>query len=446
LFLVPSLLLLPGQKLRAEVPCDGELHAVAYEADTLPEDDPLAPWEAGPVGEVDARIADGVLVVTAAEDSYVTYGRSEPGLAGAASYDMEVRVWFANLVLPPSMSTAGFGIRDGEKEGTVYFQDGQEKRILIDLATGERLEHPLDWQVPHVYRLEAVRGDGFRVYVDGELTFDVAYGDLFDVPGEAEVTLSGFFGAESTSYWDFVRYSFCLAPEAPERPPLAEQIDNLERAAGELDAPRPVKLWLRGRLEQAARQQDPARQGRIFYRIGRQLFMMKHAGVVGDDAGEFETLLDFARDTVAPEIERRDGYLNRIEITAAPLKSSSVVPGRVPARMRLFTSLRLTGRDLRPRPGRKLVVYARVGVVQESTGEMVFLGGQAKDVPEDLKAGRVYEVEPMDVDWSGETSTGDLVQVGDHFSMIVIGELAEMDIASGEIVGHLDQAGNLGQI
>ena len=250
LFLVPPLLLLPGQKLRAEVPCDGELHAVAYEADTLPEDDPLAPWEAGPVGEVDARIADGVLVITAAEDSYVTYGRGEPGLAGAASYDMEVRVWFANLVVPPSMSTAGFGIRDGEKEGTVYFQDGQEKRILIDLATGERLEHPLDWQVPHVYRLEAVRGDGFRVYVDGELTFDVAYGDLFDVPGEAEVTLSGFFG----------------------------------------------------------------------------------------------------------------------------------------------------------------------------------------------------EVEPMDVDWSGETSTGDLVQVGDHFSMIVIGELAEMDIASGEIVGHLDQAGNLGQI
>ena len=439
LFLVPPLLLLPGQELRAEVPCDGELHAVAYEADTLPEDDPQAPWEAGPVGEVDARIEDGVLVITAAEDSYVTYGRGEPGLAGAASYDMEVRVWFANLVVPPSMSTAGFGIRDGEKEGTVYFQDGQEKRILIDLATGERLEHPLDWQVPHVYRLEAVRGDGFRVYVDGELTFDVAYGDLFDVPGEAEVTLSGFFGAESTSYWDFVRYSFCLAPEAPERPPLAEQIDNLERAAGELDAPRPVKLWLRGRLERAARQQDPARQGRIFYRIGRQLFMMKHAGVVGDDAGEFETLLDFARDTVAPEIDRREGYRGKLSITAAIVKNEGVVPGLEPARIRLFVDLLPSGQHAGNSGNYDFALAARVGVVDARTGEVKKVASDFAFLPSRLPGGQPYRAGALDFTWDGGFTDGGQAGAGDYFLLDATVEYLQLERQSGQVVRWLDE-------
>lgn len=208
---------------RAEIPCDLslELYAVNYEGDTLPEDDPVAPWAAGPVGDAAARIENGVLIIEAGPGSYITYGREEPDVRSATAYSMEASVWFSNLVVPPTQSTASMGISDGEKEAALYFQDGLNKRILVDLATGERVEFPIDWEQPHTYRIEVERDQNMLVFADDSVVFDIPYEDLFDTLNDnAGLFLSGFHGAESTSYWDYVRYRIC-APPPDNFPPVA---------------------------------------------------------------------------------------------------------------------------------------------------------------------------------------------------------------------------------
>ena len=48
--------ILTVSKSGADIPCSTDLYQVDYEGDTLPEDDPVAPWVAGPVGNATARV------------------------------------------------------------------------------------------------------------------------------------------------------------------------------------------------------------------------------------------------------------------------------------------------------------------------------------------------------------------------------------------------------
>ncbi|HUS84509.1 MAG TPA: hypothetical protein VMX56_05160, partial [Anaerolineales bacterium] len=288
-----------------------------------------------------------------------------------------------------------------------------------------------------------------QVYVNNVLALSVPYADLDNVADVLpELTAPSLFGIgsdQSDTVWDNVSYEVC-EQVTPEPPPIEEQIVNLQAAAEQLDAPRSVKLWLQGHLEHADQIEDPIEQGQAFYRIGRQLFMMKFAGVVADDAAEFETLLDFARNTVAPEIERRDGYLGKVEITAAPTKVATVVPGQVSGKIRIFATVNVSTQNSHHGNGTQLGLLTRVGVVDIDTGTVLYMAANVNMLPQELPAGRTFEVGPIDVEWGGETSTGDLVQAGRQFGVDAVAGLVQVDAESGEIVGQLDQAANLGQM
>ncbi len=443
---MPCALILPAGRVLADIPCNYPIVQIGYEADTLPEDDPQAPWQPSTPGDVSARVEDGVLIIEAlVEGTWITYNRDEPSLMRASAYAMEARLWFADIAAQPTISLGTLKLKDGQKEIVLHFQGDQPQRVQVELSSGESLTYELNIEEPHVCRIEATRGGSTVIYVDGEAVIEVAYDDLVDNLESSGLEMAAFNAAESTSYWDYVRYSFCAPPEE-QRPPIEEQIANMQDAAGQLDAPRPVQLWLQGHLEHAGQIDDPLEQGRAFYRIGRQLFMMKFAGVVAGDAAEFETLLDFARDTVAPELERRDGYLGKVEITAAPIKVATVVPGRVAGKIRIFATVKASTQNSHHGNKTQLGLLTRVGVVDIGTGAVLYMASNVSPLPQHLPAGRTFEVGPIDVEWGGETSVGGLVQAGKQFDVDVIAGLVQVDIESGEIVGQLDQAANLGQM
>jgi len=176
------------------------------------------------------------------------------------------------------------------------------------------------------------------------------------------------------------------------------------------------------------------------------VFIFKFVHLINEDATELETLLDFARTTVAPDVERRDGYFNRISITAAPLKEESLVPGETTARMRIFATFKpgmlyaYGGQDNIPG------LLVQFGVVEVSTGTVVYTGGTVHNLPDDMIPGRNYEVGPFDAEWNGQTNAGDLVPVGSRFAFDVSISPVQLDVQTGEVVGTFDQSANLGEI
>jgi hypothetical protein len=206
-----------------ECPPPGALTQVAYEADTLPEDDPVAPWNLDSlIGEVTRRVEGGVLVIGAsAFDAGVIYSRSEESLVRAEWFWLEARVWFDDLLAPPHHGPAVLSFADGEKEAGLHFIDYGWTRVLrLEPVAGGSPEIEFDWTAPHVFGLSVERHGRVRALVDGAEVFDVAYDDLGPGGGSGGFGLAMFGSEESTGYWDFVRYEICAAP-AENRPPVA---------------------------------------------------------------------------------------------------------------------------------------------------------------------------------------------------------------------------------
>ena len=216
--------MLPASESRADIPCSTDLYQVNYEGDTLPEDDPVTPWGKSVVGDATAYLDNGYLVIDASsEGSFISYNRNEPDLGTASAYSMEARMRISTLAPHLTQTLAAIGVQDGEKEAVVHIDNGVTRRITVGLANGQQLEHLVDWEVEHEYKIEVVRYGSMLVYVDGQLVFDpIPYEDLHDLTGgDVGLFVTGFHGAETVSHWDFVRYDICAPGEE-----VCDGIDN----------------------------------------------------------------------------------------------------------------------------------------------------------------------------------------------------------------------------
>ncbi len=229
---------LSPQTARAAVPCDDPLVQVAYEADTLPEDDPVAPWIANVTGDVLAFVEGGILTIVAQANGSVVYDRGEERMASSDAYAFSARVWLEQT--QPDASRAGIliGGKDGIKSPRIILFDWPDygrRFVRLETLSWPAPEVELDWSEPHAYRLEVERGGLVRVYVDGGLIIEHPYADLTDcTPGEESFGLSQFGMAESIVHWDWVRYEFCTSPEEPSnKPPVAEAGDNQSASVGQ---------------------------------------------------------------------------------------------------------------------------------------------------------------------------------------------------------------------
>jgi hypothetical protein len=243
-------------------------------------------------------------------------------------------------------------------------------------------------------------------------------------------------------HWDWVRYELCPAGGGSEEPPtMAEQVARMQAEAAGLEAPRPIAAWLERRLERVAEEPDPGRQATELYEIGRHLFVLRRAGVVSGEAGRLEALLDFGRYSLAPEAERREGYLGRVEILEALVKAEGFYPGAEEAHLRLFVSLSPAAIHALMLPGRRYGLLGRTGAVRVATGEVVHLGKALVPLGRVVSLGPVSRVEEVDVRWDGSLDGGGLAEAGQRYLLDAAVELVELDAAGERVVGVVDQAG-----
>jgi hypothetical protein len=419
---------------------------VAYEADTLPEDDPVSPWTpnqscAEPAA---ATVEGGVLTVSAPPNCGVAYDRKEDALARASAFALQARLWLESSEPESWISEGTLGAKDGAKYVTLHFmvfEDTGRRFMRLETLNAPLAEVDIDWRVPHVYRLEVVREETARVFVDGVLVIERPYQDLEDTqPGEEGFGLSQFGTGGSVMHWDWVRYELCPADGGSEEPPsMAEQVARMQAEAAGLEASRPIAAWLERRLERAAEEEDPGRQATELLEIGRHLFVLRRAGVISGEAGRLEALLDFGRLTAAPEVERTAGYLGRVEIAGSLVKSGGVVPGVEDGHLRLFVRTR----PWRGLPwGRRPALVARAGVVRVATGELIRFERAVVELEQGVFLGAGTRVQEVDLRWDGFSELGEGAVTGQEF--VLVGSVEQVELApSEERVAWLhDQAGD----
>jgi hypothetical protein len=215
----------------AEVPCTGEPVEIGYEADTLPEDDPMHPWGRTQIGSVSTWVSGGLLVIEAPGDGdELIYTRGEADLANAAAYSIESRLRFT--VLHEWSGGGSLSIRDGAKQASLHFIQGSDPFVRFELGVEPSPEWPLDLTQPHTFRIDVIRDEAALVFVDGAQVLEAAYRDLREAPpGQAELGLTFFGGAHSTSHWDWVRYEAC--PAESNNPPIANAGPDLRAVVGD---------------------------------------------------------------------------------------------------------------------------------------------------------------------------------------------------------------------
>ena len=381
----------------------------------------------------------------------VLFYRVEESLATSTRYELEANVSVSRYLLPPDNPTVGIGISDGTRlakaEAGPDIASGMleiEGRIEPFVISG------IDWSEPVTVRfvIDKTESDPAahtaELYINGTLRLAVPYEMLPATDPSVPPLIFAIGGRGTNSVWDFARYAVCQPPE--ERPPLAQQVAALKEEVEALDMPPVFRVFFSRRLDQALAEPDRLAQGQAFYRIGRELFVLKRVGLLREGAVAFETLLDFARVTAAPEVGREDGYFGRLEIASVLPKSSEVVPGEQPAAIRVFATVRpalLHGWN----PDRYAYgLMARSGIVDIGTGEMLESHGEFYELPANLHPGQRYQPEPMDFEWAGNQQDGTLVRQGEQFFVDTTVGYVIMDRFTGQIAGHLDQSSSFGEI
>jgi hypothetical protein len=446
-------LLLSASSARADVSCpSGAAISIAYECDTIPEESPTGAWEVQ-VRHPASWWSDGEYLHLDAFDPLgeVIFYRVEESLATSKRYEIEVNVSVSRYLPPPDNPTVGIGISDGTKLAKA--EAGPD--IGIGELTVEGTGEPfvilgIDWSQPVTVRWKIDRtasdpaAHSAELYVKGALRLTIPYQELPDTDPSVPPLIFAIGGRGTDSVWDFARYAVCQPPE--ERPPLAQQVDALKTEVEALDMPPVFRVFFSRRLDQALAQPDRLSQAQAFYRIGRELFFLKRAGLLRDDAAAFETLLDFARTTAAPEVGREEGYFGRLELTSVLPKSSDVVPGKQPAAIRVFATVRSALLHGWNASRYAYGLMARTGIVDIGTGEMIEGHGEFYELPSNLAPGQQYQPEPMDFEWAGNLQDGSLVRQGEQFFVDTTVGYVIMDRLTGQIAGHLDQSSSFGEI
>ena len=424
-----------------EVPCAEGLDAVNFEGDTLPEDDPVAPWIPGAVGDATASVENGVLIIEAGPNSYMTYSRDEPNIEIATVYSIETKVCFSNLVIPPTQSTASIAIRDGEKEAALFFQDGLNKRILVDHKAG-RTEYEIDWEDcnnPHEYRFVVLKGHKMSVFVDDQFAFAVSYEDLFDdTDGDGGLFVSGFFGAESTSYWDYIRYEVCAVPaSAEDRPPIEVQIDELREEVAIADLRPSVRNWMLNHLDQVERMADPLDQGDRLHQMGNKLLMERFSGKLLEEADYLDAKLDFARTTVYPTKSRQVGFKRTLEITDVEVVDGAFKPEGREFHIVVHAELDPSFQNVSNNNKYDYGIRTGIRILDMSTGASINKVDSWHKLPSRSNDPQTFQ---FDITWDGLDANGIMVDPGDDYFFSVILEYAQLELGTLDPNRFMDAA------
>ncbi len=227
--------------------------------------------------------------------------------------------------------------------------------------------------------------------------------------------------------------------EPPQPPAFEEQIDNIKMEAAQLDVPQSVENWIKVRLDKVLRFENPLEQGQKLYQIYRQFFMMKIAGRISDDAGRFETLLDFARTNVAPDICRDEGFLNRVVIYEVEPVQLEVVPEEQNALVRLYVDIMPHSDHVSNADKYRYGILARLGIVKVDTGKVKRTEAAFYELPNRLTPGQIYRADPIDFTWYGTDDSGSFADPG-LYNINATVEYVKTDILTNDIVGYLDSA------
>jgi hypothetical protein len=223
---------------------------VAYTADTLPEDDPLTPWDRH--GSGSATVSGGNLVIT--DDTTGPFPAGHPlfwtrpvDLTFPHVFAATWRMMIDTLTTPEGVWTGtavgwsndkkavvvGFLLDGGvAKIGFLKKGSGNDPSQLSAWAGGfDSLGVPtgapvvFDWTILHSYRLYRDRDGTVRLFVDGEVIESLRVTEdslpYLEELNDPFKTLQGvFFGSLSrpgrqTSTWDFIRY--VVLPTNPEQ-------------------------------------------------------------------------------------------------------------------------------------------------------------------------------------------------------------------------------------
>lgn len=429
-------------KSKADIPCGEEPYRVSYEADTLPEDDPIAPWDKIVEGEATASVEGGVLTVDAtAEGAKVMYTREENTILEATSYSMETRMWITHLVIPPPPSSVSIKIRDGIKEPTLQFVfDGLNYRLSVPLASGGSLIWDWYWNEPHVYKIEVTRDQNMLVYADGQIIFDVPYNDLIDVdPGNTGFGIENFTTIESTAHYDYVRYAIC-GPR-PDRPPIEEQVEVIREEVENIQLTQQENRWVNNQLDNVLSTDDNVEKGSILYRIGRHVSMARFSRFPERETVPLDSYLDFARTTVAPSIPgicREDGYRGKVSIISVEPIQTEVAPGFQEAHFRLMVELKPSRAHLPNSGVWRDGLVCHVVAIDKSTGIRKNLSSTVTHLPIGLTPDEMH-IETIELKWNGMDVHGNPVDAIPHFVDFVV-EYVNFDEFFETVVGFVDQA------
>ncbi len=400
---------------------------VAYEADSLPEDNSDAPWElllnqtTPPEYHSDGQVlflnGYDIYLDSAQENDGYYFHRSEPELATATKYALEVRVHIIQgrypMEGPFDAAYVAYGvIDDGQRRVAAITGPDPTLGELLLIGSEQVFSAPCaHWFVPTTYRLVVDKTSPdptqhqVEVYADDVFCMSVPYQALAGSQGWQPGVYFG--GRDSDSVWDHVTYEICPGQPALVILPLQDQIEAMHQEVSAIAAPRWVRNWLETCLERIARFDEPQQQDRGLHRIGRHVFTLKRIGIIGDDVARLETMLEFGRRTVISQVGRVDGYRGLIHLDLAALTSNSIVPNENGGMdMNLLARVDTQRGSFSPPTLGTNSLLVRYAVVESASGSILRTDARLIDLPEEDATGVGPFTLPISVTWDGNDDEG----------------------------------------
>ncbi|HUU02023.1 MAG TPA: hypothetical protein VM425_11310 [Myxococcota bacterium] len=450
-------LLLCFPRLAVGGTCPAPSASLNYNCSTIPEESPTGAWTIyAPYTHDSVWHSDGEKLYI---DGYDTAGqaaffRDEPSMIDARKIEIDVRAaigrsreitWLAPIFL-------GFGISDGVKLALVWPAGSPEAG-----AVGINFTEPIttaagvtDWTALQDYRLVLDKESDdpaeyvAQVYVNDVMVLSVPYAELEDVagflPDLQAPSLFGIGADQSDTVWDNVSYEVCpqVIPVL-NPPPIEEQIINARAEVELLDTTGGIKTAIGKLLDNITTLANPEDQGQKVYDIASFIFQKKFAGVIKDDAERLETLLDFLRMSVTPDISRQDGFRKNISITNVELDSILFPQNNIDLHLTGSIELIPTGQHVSNSGDFKFGLQTRIGVINLRTGEIVRTDSRLKLLPDRLPANVKYSDE-VEFYWDGLTDNGSVLEPEDIFFISATVEYTQLNPDTHETMGFTDSA------
>jgi hypothetical protein len=165
------------------------------------------------------------------------YHRIDGAFQTAQSYRMEAMVKVEDFLFEGSHTPVEMTISDGQKMVKImlaHLGGPEDRYLMLCDRNWQCLLESVDWSAYHQYGMEVKKGEGAKFFLDGAMLHQIAYDELMDPgPYGSLPNITFFVGAESVTWWDWVRYETCAQPPSENRRPVADAGADFEATAGQ---------------------------------------------------------------------------------------------------------------------------------------------------------------------------------------------------------------------